>query len=388
MHSEMLFTMFLIFTGAAVLSTAALYTRQSLLVAYLLLGVLFGPWGLSFTTDTHIIKQISEVGIVFLLFLLGLHLQPQNLLQMLSKVVVVALVSSLVFAGMGFAVAKILGLPNTECFVVGAAMMFSSTIIGLKLLPTTVMHHQHTGEVMISVLLMQDIIAILVLLALETSSSGNLSWFEITKISLGFPFLILFGFLMERYVLVRLLARFDQTQEYIFILSIGWCLGMAKLSATLGISEDIGAFIAGVSLAAHPISQFIAEHLKTLRDFFLVMFFFAIGASFDFQFLPVVFWPALLLAALCLTVKPLLFYYLLKYEGESRQVSSEVGVRLGQASEFSLLVGSIAVANQLIGDVANYLIQATTIITFIISSYWVVLRYPTPIGLTEQMRRN
>jgi len=263
-----------------------------------------GPWGLKLVADSALIKQIGDIGIIFLLFLLGLHLQPQNLLHMLRKVTVLAVISSVVFAGLGFGVAVLFGFTSQECFIVGAAMMFSSTIIGLKLLPTTILHHQHTGEVMISVLLMQDLIAIVVLFLLHGVSQGGLSAKDLGFTFFALPGLLLFAFVFERYVLVKLIARFDRIQEYIFLLSIGWCLGMAQLATLFGLSEELGAFIAGVSIAASPIARFIAESLKPLRDFFLVMFFFAVGASFNMQYLPIVFLPALILATLILIVKP------------------------------------------------------------------------------------
>ena len=229
MHQGAVFyTIFLIFSGAAVFSTLVLYTRQSLLVAYILLGAALGPWGLKWIGDLDTVKDVGEVGIVFLLFLLGLHLQPQNLLHMLKKVTWIAMFSSLLFAVIAYFIGRWFGLTSVESIILGAAMMFSSTIIGLKLLPTTILHHQHTGEVMISVLLMQDIIAIVILIAINGSQAGSLfSWHDLILVVVALPALMLFAFAFERYVLVKLLARFDRTQEYVFLLSIGWCLGVA-----------------------------------------------------------------------------------------------------------------------------------------------------------------
>jgi len=390
MHDGTVFnTIFLIFAGAAVLSTLVLYTKQSLLVAYILLGAVLGPYGLKLVSDLSAIQQVGDVGIVFLLFLLGLHLQPQNLVHMLKEVTWIAMLSSAVFALVAYFIGRWFGLSNTESWVLGAAMMFSSTIIGLKLLPTTILHHQHTGEVMISVLLMQDLIAIIVLILINgAKQSGGFSWHDLMLVGVALPALILFAFLVERYVLVKLLARFDRTQEYVFLLSIGWCLGLSFLAQKLGLSEDIGAFVAGVALAASPISLFIAESLKPLRDFFLVMFFFAVGATFNFNYVAQVIIPACILAALVLVFKPLFFHLLFLKAGEKKSISKEVSVRLGQASEFSLLVASIALSTKLISDVASNLIQATTILTFIVSSYVVVLKYPTPMSLSEKMRRD
>ena len=390
MHDgSVFFTIFLIFSGAAFFSTIVLYTKQSLLVAYILLGAALGPWGLQLVPDVTTVRQVGDIGIVFLLFLLGLHLQPQNLLHMLKKVTWIAIVSSILFAAIAYFIGRWFGLSETESWVLGGSMMFSSTIIGLKLLPTTILHHQHTGEVMISVLLMQDVIAIIILILINGAhQGGGLSLDDLLLVGIALPSLCLFAFLFERYILIKLLARFDRTQEYIFLLSIGWCLGVSVLAQKLGLSEDIGAFVAGVALASSPISLFIAESLKPLRDFFLVMFFFSIGATFNFSFASQVVIPAVILAASILIFKPFLFYVLLARSGEKKNVSKEVGIRLGQASEFSLLVASIALSTKLISEVASNLIQATTILTFIVSSYLVVLKYPTPIALSEKMQKD
>lgn len=389
MHgNSIVFSIFLIFTGAAFLSTLALYTRQSLLVAYILLGVILGPWGLKWVADGFIIKQIGDIGIIFLLFLLGLHLQPQNLINMLRKVTWVALISSVVFAGLGFAVAHLFGYGVTECLIVGAAMMFSSTIIGLKLLPSTVLHHQHTGEVMISVLLMQDLIAIVVLLLMHGATVGGLGWSDLGMIALSFPALALFAYVVQKFILLKLFTRFDRVREYMFLLAIAWCVCLSELARVMGLSHEVGAFIAGVSIATSSIALYIAESLKPVRDFFLVMFFFSVGASFNLTYLPKVWLPALLLGALMLLTKPFVFRYLLCQTGESKYTAMEVGIRLGQISEFSLLVAYIADTSSLIGNSASYLIQAATMLTFFVSSYLVVMRYPTPMALSDKLRKD
>lgn len=390
MHSSesIVFALFLIFTGAAITSTIALWTRQSMLVAYMILGMIIGPWGLHWITQSHVIEQTGDVGIIFLLFLLGLNLHPQKLVQMFTKTVWVALVSSLIFAAAGYVISQLFGYNTIESLVIGLAMMFSSTIIGLKLLPTTVLHHQHIGELVISVLLLQDIIAILALLVLQGIGSGQFSVEHFLLIIIALPMLMLVAFLAERYVLIKLLAKFDRVHEYIFLLSIGWCLSMAEFSAALGLSAEIGAFIAGVALGAHPISRYISENLKPLRDFFLVTFFFSIGAQFNVAYLSVVIIPALVLSLIMIVLKPWVFKLLFSQVKEPAPVSWEIGWRLGQISEFSLLIAYFASSMKLIGDPASYLIQATTIITFIASSYIVVLRFPSPLAFSERLRRD
>jgi Kef-type K+ transport system membrane component KefB len=389
MQSDIIvFSIFLIFTGAAVFAGAALYLRQSMLVAYIALGGLVGPFGIGLVTDATTIRGIGHVGIIFLLYLLGLNLHPQKLLQMLREATRVTLLSSLVFALIGYLIALAFGFSTVECFLIGAAMMFSSTIIGLKLLPTTALHHRHVGEIIISVLLLQDIIAILILLLLEGMRREVLELADTLLLIISLPALAGFAFLFERYVLMRVIQRFDTIQEYVFLVAVGWCLGVAQLGHTMGLSYEMGAFIAGVALATSPIATFIAESLKPLRDFFLIMFFFSLGAGFDFAVLSTVAIPATVLALVMLAVKPVVFRALLEWEREESRLAREIGVRLGQVSEFSLLIAVLAVGGGVIGAQASYLIQAATLLTFICSSYLIMFRYPTPIAVSESLRRD
>ncbi len=382
------FSIFLIFTGAAVLATAALYARQAMIVAYIVLGLLLGPWGLGFVNDADLIKEISNIGIIFLLYLLGLDLLPQQLWQMFREAVVVTLTSSLAFCIFGFLVGYIFGYDFLQAMLVGAVMMFSSTIIGLKLLPTTTLHHKHTGQIIISILLIQDLIAIVILLLLQGYGKGGNLAADIAFQLVSLPILVGVVYLIERFVLIKLIQRFDTIHEYIFLLAIAWCLGIAELAHYFGLSHEIGAFVAGVTLASSPIALFITDRLKPLRDFFLIIFFFSLGAGFNMSLIDEIFIPAIILAALVLVFKPLIFAWLLRKQGEKKYVSFETGFRLGQISEFSLLIAVLAVESGFIDNKTSYLIQLATLITFIVSSYIIVLRYPTPISATARLRRD
>jgi len=371
-----------------VLATLALYTRQPLIVAYIMVGVILGPSGSGLVDDPALISSIAKIGIIFLLFLLGLDMQPAKLANMLRKALLVGISSSVVFYAIGHSVGYIAGYPWQECVVIGIAMMFSSTIIGIKLLPTTVLHHRHTGELVISLLLIQDVIAIVVLLVITGGFLEFNGAAKVIRVLVSLPLIILFAYVFVRYVLLKLLARFDAFHEYIFLVAIGWCLALAEISELAGLSLEVGAFIAGVSIATSPIAFYIAENLKPLRDFFLVLFFFSLGASFHVDLLLDVAIPALFLGGIILISKPVVFRYLLHGVSESVPMGWEIGFRLGQISEFSLLIAFIATSEALISQNASHLIQATAIITFLVSSYIVVFRYPTPIGTSEKLRRD
>lgn len=384
----MLFSLFLIFVGAAIFATLALYARQSLIIGYIVLGVVLGPSGLKWVTDTNLIQDISNIGIIFLLFLLGLNLSPRKLLELLRQTTIVTVLTSAAFASIGWAMALLAGFDNFNSIVVGIACMFSSTIIGLKLLPTTILHHKHTGEVIISVLLLQDMIAIVVLLGFQAMTSDTDPMIELAKLVVMLPVLIGVAWVLKRYVLLKLFFKFDRIQEYVFLLALAWCLGIAELGYAIGFSHETGAFIAGITVATSPIALFIAESLKPLRDFFLVLFFFALGAGLNVSALETIWLPAVLLGGLMLVVKPVVFRFALHRVSETRKLGWETGFRLGQMSEFSLLIVFVALQSQLINDLTVYFVQLATLVTFVGSSYSIVLRYPTPIAVSDRLRRD
>lgn len=389
-HSSVTFAFFLIFSGAAVLASVALYTRQPLIIAYIALGALIGPYGFSLVTDLQLLSDIGHIGIIFLLFLLGLDMQPQALLTTLRKSTVVGLASCAVFFVGSWLLTLLFMDDAMQAAIVAIAMVFSSTIIGIKLLPTTVLHHRHIGEMMVGLLLLQDLLAIIVLVLImaASGSAGGDALQQVAFVLLALPLLGVGAWAAVRYLLLPLIQRFDRFHEYIFLLAIGWCLGLAESAQLLGLSAEIGAFVAGVTIATSPIAQYIAINLKPLRDFFLILFFFAVGARFDLGMLSLVWVPALCLALLVLTMKPVVYRWLLKGVSERRSLAWDLGFRLGQASEFSLLIAYIAFDAGLLEQQGSLLIQAATIITLLVSSYIVVLNYPTPIAISDRLRRD
>ncbi len=385
----MVYSLFLIFVGAALFATLALVARQSLIIGYIVLGIVLGQWGLAWVTDTKLIQDISNIGIIFLLFLLGLNLSPRKLLELLKQTTIVTLLTSAVFATVGWAFAVLAGFNTLNAVIVGVSCMFSSTIIGLKLLPTTVLHHKHTGEVIISVLLLQDLIAIVVLLAFQAmSSQQSNTMVELAKLVILLPVLIAVAWGLKHLVLLKLFAMFDRIQEYVFLLALAWCLGIAQLAHSIGFSHETGAFIAGITIATSPIALFIAESLKPLRDFFLVLFFFALGAGLNISALDQIWLPAVLLGAAMLVVKPVVFRFALHRVSETNRLGWETGFRLGQMSEFSLLIVFVAAQSALINQSTVYFVQLATLVTFIGSSYSIVLRYPTPVAVSDRLRRD
>jgi Kef-type K+ transport system membrane component KefB len=381
-----IFELAVVFAGAAILGTLFMYLKQPIILAYIAVGALIGPWGLNVFKSAEHIERISHMGIILLLFLLGLNLHPNKLLNLFRKTSAVTLATCSIFTLLGMVTARCFGYGMRESWIIGAALMFSSTIVSLKLTPTTTLHQQHTGEMMISVLLFQDIIAILLILFLGGRDGGGLAGAVLVLLKLaGIGAL---AYAVSKFVIIPLFKRFDTIREYLFLASLGWCLLMAEVAHWIGLSYEMGAFAAGVALASFPIALVIAENLKPLREFFLILFFFSIGAKFDFLVTKNVLLPGLVLTMILMAAKPLLFRAAFAMIREEPPIAKELGIRLGQASEFSLLVAYTAAQAGTASRSASYLIQTVVILTFVVSTYWVVYKYPTPISAKADLQRD
>ncbi len=382
---NIIFEFVLIFAGAAILATVFLYLKQPIILAYIVLGIAAGPWGLDLIKSPEHIAQLSHIGVILLLYLLGMNLKPERLYHLFSKTAVVTLTTSIVFLAVCTSVALLSGFGLTESLIVGASLMFSSTIVSLKLIPTTTLHHKHTGEMMTSVLLMQDVMAILLILVMTGRQNDDVL-IGIVMLFMKLLVLAVLSYLLVKYIINRLFIKFDTIREYAFLLSLGWGLLLAGIADYIGLSYEMGAFIAGVTFASSPVAMVIAEDLKPLRDFFLILFFFSIGAQFNFLLSQDVLKAGIALAITVVIIKPFVFKKGFELIGEKKSLSTELGVRLGQASEFSLMVAYTAVAAGLINLYTSYLIQVVVIISFVLSTYLVVFRYRTPISSTERQR--
>ena len=384
---NIIFELVVIFAGAAILATLFLYLKQPIILAYIVLGIAIGPSGLGLINNPDHIEQLSHIGIILLLFLIGLNLRPDRVVGLFGKISILTLATSVIFMSVTMLAAVLMGFAVVQSLIIGAALMFSSTIIGLKLIPTTTLHHKHRGEMMVSVLLLQDILAIIIILIITGGQESNIP-LTVSLLLLKLVLLTVISFYVVKYVITALYIKFDTIREHTFLMSLGWGLMVAGAAEYIGLSFEMGAFIAGVSIATLPISLVIAEELKPLRDFFLILFFFSIGAQFDFLVMKDLILPGIVITLTIVLMKPLIYRYSFNLSGEKDYISTELGIRLGQASEFSLLVAYSALLSGLIDQRSSYLIQTVVILTFVISTYWVINKYPTPISSEASKRRD
>ena len=376
-----------IIIGAAVLGTLFLYAKQPIIIAYIAIGVAVGPSGFGLIQTTDLIQQISHLGVILLLFLIGLNLQPSKLIGLFKETSLLTFSSSLAFGLISCAFALLIGFDFNASLIFGSSMMFSSTVIGLKLIPTTTLHHKRTGEIMTSVLLLQDVLAILVILFLTCETSDHI-WITFATLIAKLAMLCLLAFLGVRFIMTPLLNKFDVIQEYTFVTTLAWCLLWAEVAFILGLSHELGAFVAGISIGSCIVARAIAEHLKPLREFFLILFFFAVGAGLNFALDLKLLLAAILFGVLLVPLKALVFKFSFDRAGESPKLSKELAARLSQSSEFSLLIAFSALSLGFLSSDHAMVIQITTIVSFIISTYWVVLKHPTTISGDAALRQD
>lgn len=378
----------ILMVGAAVFSFLAVLLKQPIIIGYIVCGIILGPLGLGWIKNAEFIETISHLGITLLLFMAGLCLHPQKLISSFRETAVVTLSNCAASFFIAFLLARVFNFNMVDSLCIGLALMFSSTILAVKLLPTTTLHQKRMGALCISVLIFEDLIAVLVLVFIRCLGSPQGALFSFGTLLVKLVAFVALLFLIEQFVLRRIMLKVELLQEALFVLGLAWCFGIASISNHMGLFYETGAFFAGVVIARHPISFFISEKLKPLRDFFLVLFFFALGAKLELWVMREIFWPVAIFSLVFLLFKPWMFRKFFLLMGEQPPFAKEIGIRLGQLSEFSLLVAILAFSLGNITHNASQLIQLTAIITFIVSSYVVVLKYSTPIGVSERLRKD
>jgi len=362
-------------------------------------GVLFGPaatriFGDTETTRFFLISNVeflshtAKIGITLLLFLAGITLHPSHLLKYGRTTFIVTSLCCVSSVGLAFLVAMAFGFCCTEALLISLAMMFSSTILVVKLLPTTTLHHERMGAICISILVAQDLVAVAVLVFMGAAGEAHEVWLHFLGLFAGAAVLLVGALVVERYIVRRIMKRMDKFHEALFVISLGWCLAVAAGGVVMGLSAEVGAFFAGIALARQKVSLFISEKLKPLRDFFLVLFFFVLGAELDIFMVPGVIVPAIALAVFFLTVKPYLLFWFFRLGGLKKTTSREAAVRLGQLSEFSLLIAMVAVQSDILSAKASNMLQLAVILTMIVSTYYVVETLPTPLGVRPGLKKD
>ena len=338
--------------------------KQPLVVGYILAGIVAGPYVLNVLSAQHELELFSKVGIVFLLFIVGLHLNPR-VIKEVGAVSLVTGVGQVLFTSLiGFGLAIVLGIPTLAAIYVAIALTFSSTIIILKLLADKRDLQKLYAKIAIGFLLVQDILATIILIGVtifaqdSSLSLGQTILFTLFKgLSVFLVLLTLNAFFVQK--TVKFLAK---SQELLFLFSLAWGTGLASLFAWAGFSIEIGALVAGVMLSVTPYADEVAARLKPIRDFFIIIFFILLGSQLVISDIQSLLLPALVLSGFVLIGNPIIVIILMNLLGYSKKTGFMAGLTVAQISEFSLILASLGLR---VGHLSPEIMSLVTLVGLI-----------------------
>ena len=364
----------LILVVAAVVGFLANLLRQPLIVAYMFVGILLGPAFLGLVSAGEEIELLAKFGIAILLFLVGLKLDV-GLIRLTGFVALATGIAQVaVTLGIGFLIVLAWGFDWIPALYVALALAFSSTIIIIKVLSDKRELDQLHGQIAVGVLIVQDILVIvaMVVIASVGSPDGSGASNSLVATLLGSVGFLGVVALLARFVIPRLLSVIARSQELTLLFGVGWAMSLAATSQFLGLSMEIGAFVAGVALASTPYRESLSARMVSLRDIMILFFFIELGTSLSFEDAGSQIGLAVVLSAFVLVVKPLVVMVVMGALGYRSQVSFKSGFALAQISEFSLILIALGYSLGQVGSEVMSLVTLVAIITITLSTYFIL----------------
>ncbi|MBS3150275.1 cation:proton antiporter [Candidatus Woesearchaeota archaeon] len=356
---------------ALVTSIAANILKQPLMIAYILTGILITSFFVDFVTFSEITLIFSKIGIAFLLFMVGLNLNP----KVIKEIGVVATVTGLgqiIFTSLiGFLISFYLGFSVIESLYISVALTFSSTIIIMKLLSDKDDLDTLYGKISIGFLIVQDLVAIFLLMFIPLASN-NLEFHIIALSIIKGILLIFFIWLLSIQILPRITKQIAKNQELLFLFSVGWCFLIASLFFYFGFSIEIGALLAGIGLSMSQYRLEIAYKVKPLRDFFIIIFFIILGSQMHISSVSSIVLPAIVLSLFILIGNPLIVMILMGLLGYTKRNGFLAGLTVAQISEFSLILIALGVNMNHISPQILSLVTLVGLITITASTYMII----------------
>ncbi|WP_306117570.1 MULTISPECIES: cation:proton antiporter family protein [unclassified Roseitalea] len=359
---------------AAAVGFVGLMLRQPLIVSFIAVGIIAGPSVLNIARSDEYIDLLAELGIAVLLFLVGLKLDLK-LVRTLGPVALMTGLGQVIFTTIfGFLIGLALGLGAITSLYIAVALTFSSTIIIVKLLSDKREIDSLHGRIALGFLIVQDIVvvvAMIVLSALGVGAQGDAGFAEILGVfGYGALMLVAVG-LFIRFLANPLTERLSRAPELMISFAIGWAALLAALGHYFGFGKELGGLLAGVSLASTPFRDAIAARLASLRDFLLLFFFIALGASLDLGVLGASVGAALVFSAFVLIGNPLIVLAIMGAMGYRKRTGFLAGLTVAQISEFSLIFMAMGVTIGHVTEPALGLVTLVGLITIAASTYMI-----------------
>ncbi len=364
----------IILTLAAILGGLGQLLKQPLIVMFIALGILVGPDVLDVVQSRENIHLLAEIGIAILLFIVGLKLDLR-LIQSTGKIALLTGLGQVIFTSIvGYFIGLGLGFSSLHSFYIAVALTFSSTIIIVKLLSDKKEIDSLHGQIAIGFLIVQDIVVILVMIVLSAMGTENDTSLatDVIQTILYSVLLVLLALFSMRYILPGISFYLAKSQELLTLFSVAWAIFLAALSDYIGFSAEVGAFLAGVSLASSPFKDSIGTRLVSLRDFLLLFFFVDLGSRLDLSIIGEQIPAALLFSAFVLIGNPIIVLIIMGRMGYRKFTAFLAGLTVAQISEFSLIFAGLGLQVGHINEEIVGLITLVGLITIGLSTYLIL----------------
>jgi len=363
---------------AAGVGAVGIRLRQPLIVAFIAVGILVGPSVLGWVSANDQVDLLAKLGITLLLFVVGLKLDL-HIIRTMGPVALATGLGQVAFTSIiGYLIGLMLGMTPMAALYVAVALTFSSTIIIVKLLSDKREVDTLHGRIALGFLIVQDLVVVLVMIGLNSLGAvdeGSVAFATLVMFLKGLAFFGLVGVAM-RYALPPLLHLLSRSQELLVIFGIAWAVALAAVAAKLGFSKEVGAFIAGVSLASTPYRDALGARLVSLRDFLLLFFFLDLGAQLELGLLRGMFAESVVFSLFVLIGNPLIVMVIMGVLGYRRRTGFLAGLTVAQISEFSLILGALGVSLGHINAETMGLITLVGLLTISASTYMILYSHP------------
>ena len=346
--------------------------RQPAIIGYIVSGIIVGPFALNVINSTDTLAAFSQIGVALLLFFVGLNLNPK-VIKDVGKIALITGIGQVLFtAGIGFVIAVAWGFPTLTSVYISVALAFSSTIIIMKLLSDKRDLETLYGKIAVGFLIVQDFIAIFILLLISSlNDGGNLATLAVSTVLKGALGVVIL-FLLTLHVLPRVVKLIARSQEHLLLFSISWCFIVATVFYYLNFSIEAGALLAGITLSMSPYHFEISSRMKPLRDFFLILFFIVLGSQMTFGNILGNMSMIIGFSLFVLIGNPIIVMVLMGLLGYTKRNGFLAGLTVAQISEFSLIVLSMGMT---VGHVSQEIVSLVTVvglITFTGSTYMIM----------------
>lgn len=364
----------LILALAVAAGAIAKLLRQPVVVSFIIVGILAGPTAFNLVEGAEEIRLFAKFGIAILLFLVGLKLDF-HMIRSTGKVALVAGLSQVAFtAAVGFGIAMLFGFEATTAFYIAVALTFSSTIIIIKLIGDKRELDTLYGRIAVGILIVQDILvvaAMVVIVTIGNPGEGSVVTDLVVTLASSAVFLGVIAF-ASKFVLEKVLDWISKSPELTLLFGVAWAIVLAAISILIGLSMEIGAFVAGVSLASTAYRESLGARMVSLRDVMLLFFFIELGASLTFADALGQLWPAIVLSVFVLVGKPLIVFAIMGWMGYRSITSFRTGVALAQISEFSLILIALGYSLGQVNSAVLSLVTLVAVFTITVSSYLIL----------------